>query len=230
MTIINNILGDNYSSVELLSYMGSDLTIVNNARVSFGNQQEALTLKDEKLIAYLIKHKHWSPFRGVVFQFRASVPLYIAAQWQKHSVASSYLDSQNQWNQISLRYVEAGDRPYYTPTVFSKQSKSNKQASEGTLSTIENKAAREAYGSAIDNAFEQYQLLIDLGVSREQARGILPTATYTSFIWTVSLQALLNFISLRKGEGAQNEIALYADALVKLAQPIVPLTFKYFGV
>lgn len=223
---IDNILGDNIGYVELIDSMGSDLTIVNNARVSFANQKEELDTKDEKLIAYLIKHKHWSPFRGVVFQFRAKVPLFICRQWWKHHIASSYVDSQNQWNEISMRYVDASEFEFYIPSEFRKQSTNNKQCSDGELDVTADLKAKSIYKHSCKDAIACYKELIEIGVGREQARGVLPTSIYTEFIWTCSLQALINFIKLRQGKGAQDEISLYADALLGLAKPIVPITIK----
>ena len=226
---IENILGDRIGYIELVDSMGSDLTIVNSARVSFDKQKEALDAKDEKLIKYLIEHQHFSPLRGVVFQFKAKVPIYIARQWWKHAIASSYVDSQNQWNEKSFRFVDIKDFECYVPLTFRQQSKSNKQCSDGELNELVSAEAKHRYELANYESFKHYRYLIDkLGVSREQARGVLPTSIYTLFIWTTSLQAVLNFISLRKGEGAQNEIALYAEAIASLIQPIVPTAYKAY--
>ena len=120
-----DILADGIGSIHLIDWMGGDLSIVNAARVSYNKQKEVLDLADEKLIKYLITHKHWSPFRGVVFTFRVQTPLFIARQWWKHVVASSYIDSQTQWNEVSLRYTDASEFQYYLPKRFRTQAQNN---------------------------------------------------------------------------------------------------------
>lgn len=111
--------------VELVDWLGSDLTVVNAARVSFGKRKTTLSEGDVKLIRYLAKHQHWSPFRHVQIQFDCKVPEFVARQWYKHVVGISYSEAptvDHAWNEISLRYVDASDFEYYTPDGFRKQS------------------------------------------------------------------------------------------------------------
>lgn len=227
-------LNDGRSSLELISHMGSDLDIVNDARASFGKVSETLTDRDCQLISYLIQHNHTSPLRGVVFKFRVKAPLFVCRQWWKHTIASSHLDEQVGWNEQSFRYVEVADeQDYYCPTEFRLQSTSNRQATEGVLNRLATKKAKEIYYDLCHRSFDSYRKLLELGVGREQARAVLVPAVYTTFVWTVSLQAVLNFIGLRLGKGAQSEITAYAAALRDLIAPIVPITIqnweKYHG-
>lgn len=214
--------------VELIDHLGSDLTVVNSARVSFGKRKTDMDEADKKLVRYLAKHKHWSPFRHVQLQFHCKVPEFVARQWYKHVVGIAYTDSatvDHAWNEISLRYVDAGDFDYYTPQGFRTQSESNKQASTNDHVADADGALEKAYKEQSDNAFKLYNELVEKGVAKEQARGLLPLNIYTEFYWTVSLQALVNFIHLRKHAGAQYEIREYAEALEKLTQQVVPIAF-----
>jgi thymidylate synthase (FAD) len=227
-------LNDGKSRIELIDSMGNDLSIVNDARASFDKSKSELDEKDRKLISYLIKHQHTSPFRGVVFKFKVKAPLYIGRQWWKHVIASNHNDEQLGWNEKSFRYVSIDDsNEFYIPPNFRQQSKNNKQSTEGCLSPPENVRAIAIYQEQCEKSYQAYSQLLELGVGREQARGVLIPSVYTSWVWTVSLQALLNFISLRLGDGAQSEIGAYAQAIVELTQPIVPVSMaawsKYHG-
>lgn len=221
-----NVLRDEIGMIELIDSMGNDLTIINNARVSFNKSKGSFEESDAKLLKYLITHQHWSPFRGVIFQFRAKAPIFICRQWWKHAIASSYVDSQNQWNEVSMRYVDASDFDFYIPNHFRMQSSDNKQASDGFINDLDNIYLGADFYNYQQEAIQLYKDAIELGVSREQARIILPTSVYTEFIWTTSLQAVINFIQLREGKGAQSEITLYAKAIKNLCSKVVPETFK----
>lgn len=218
------------SKIQMIDFMGGDLAVVNDARASFENESLEFNEKDAKLLKYLIKHEHWSPFRGSAFKFKVAAPLYICRQWFKHIVASTHIEEQFQWNEKSMRYVEAVDpEQYYVPDVFRLQSSNNKQATCGELDQQANEEARLSYEVACKMSYEVYRDLIDTGVGREQARGVLDPAFYTSWTWTASLQALLNFIYLRQGKGAQSEISLYATAILRLLEPFVPKTVEYWN-
>jgi thymidylate synthase (FAD) len=220
-------LQDCISRIELIDSMGNDLSVVNDARASFDRSSSELNEKELKLINYLIKFRHFSPLRGVVFKFKVKAPIYICRQWVKHIVASAHVDEQLQHNEKSFRYVDILDSPeYYIPKFFSTQSSSNKQGSGKPLPNEDNNRAIAIYKEACEYSFDSYKALLDLGVSREQARGVLNPAFYTSWVWTTSLQSVLNFIQLRKGKGAQSEIARYAECIERLIQPRVPETIK----
>jgi thymidylate synthase (FAD) len=143
-------------------------------------------------------------------------------------IGGTYANEQLGWNEKSFRYCVADDEQFYTPNVFREQSESNKQASKGPLGGRAQALAEAAYGDALEAMKDAYKTLLAAGVSKEQARGILPTCHYTSFVWTCSLQALLHFLSLRLPPDSQWEIRAYADHMADIAEPIVPEAFDAF--
>ena len=207
-------LGDGKSSLRLLDSMGNSLSVVNDARQSFAGESAEWTERDGKLLRYLAKHHHTSPFRGVVFKWSVKAPLFIARQWWKHTVASTFVDDQLGWNEKSFRYCAADEAEFYIPIEFLQQSEDNRQASAGPLPSRSQSLAFAQYAQAVEACKQAYAGLLLTGVSKEQARAILPSALYTSFVWTCSLQALFHFISLRIGHVAQGEIVAYAKALL----------------
>jgi thymidylate synthase (FAD) len=165
----------------------------------------------------------------VVFKWAVKAPLFIARQWWKHTIASTYVDDQLGWNEKSFRYCSAEEAEFYIPMEFLQQSEDNRQASAGPLEAREQVLALMQYSQAVEACKQAYEGLLLTGVSKEQARGILPSALYSSFVWTCSLQALFHFISLRIGHGAQGEIVAYAKALLKLGRPVAPEAFDAFA-
>ena len=180
---------------ELLSHFGSDLTITNTARVSYGKQVDEFTEKDIKLINYLVKHGHTSPFRHCTLQFRINCPIYVERQLFKHQVGWAA-------NSISGRYVDFSDT-YTTVTEWRKQSASSKQGSDGPIENQEMASIIEA--DIVERCKGAYEKLIELGVSKEQARTILPLNLNTTFIWTGSFQAFVHLCNLRLKPDAQQE-------------------------
>ncbi len=220
----------NRGFVERIDALGSDLTVVNSARVSFGKRKESLDASDEKLIRYLAHHRHWSPFRHVQLQFHCKVPEFVARQWYKHVVGIAYTEAptvDHAWNEVSLRYVDASNFDLYMPAVFREQSADNKQASSDRTVEDGDGSLLGCYQEHCEQSLVLYRQLVDRGVAREQARALLPLAIYTEFYWTVSLQAVVNFIKLRQHPGAQYEIRVYADAIAKLTADVVPVSYKY---
>jgi thymidylate synthase (FAD) len=228
MTMIDP-LGDGKSALRLLDSMGNSLSVVNDARQSFAAESTEWTERDGKLLRYLAKHHHTSPFRGVVFKWSVKAPLFIARQWWKHAVASTFVDDQLGWNEKSFRYCAADEAEFYIPIEFLQQSEDNRQASAGPLPSRSQSLAFAQYAQAVEACKQAYAGLLLTGVSKEQARAILPSALYTSFVWTCSLQALFHFISLRIGHGAQGEIVAYAKALLDLGRPVAPEAFDAFA-
>ena len=227
-------LGDGIGFVELVYSMGSDLDIVNDARVSFGKYSNTWSTRDEKLIKYLINEEHRSPMRSSVLKFRLKAPLFICRQWFKHHVASCHTEEQNSWNEESFRYTNQSDAEFYHPEIFRLQSPTNKQGSEGTMVDPLNGYCKNILANSVKHSLQAYNILIEKGVAREQARILLPPNIYTKWVWTVSLEALLNFIYLRNSKDAQVEIALYAREILALVEPRFPHTFetwkeKYLG-
>jgi thymidylate synthase (FAD) len=182
-------------NVELLSHFGDDLMIANTARVSFGKQVETFTDKDEKLLNYLVKHKHTSPFRHPQLQFRVSCPIYVERQIFKHQIGISV-------NSISGRYVDFSDT-YTTIDEWRMQSTSSKQGSEGLIQ--DQQLASSIEDCVIDYCKQAYDKLIELGVSKEQARTVLPLSLNTTFIWTGSMLAFLHLCNLRLKPDTQAE-------------------------
>lgn len=203
--------------VELIDYFGDDLMVVNSARVSFGKQTESFGDKDEKLIKYLVEHKHTSVFRHPQIQFRITCPIYVERQLFKHQVGMSA-------NSISGRYVDFSDT-YTTIKEWRKQSKSSKQGSEGTVENQEYCSNIES--TVIEVCKEAYDMLIDAGVSKEQARSILPLNLNTTFIWTGSLLAFLHLFNLRLKPDAQQETQEVVQEMLNEIKNIEGNPFQY---
>jgi thymidylate synthase (FAD) len=205
------------NNVELLSHFGDDLMIVNIARVSYGKQVTSFEEKDIKLINYLVKHKHTSPFRHPQLQFRITCPIYVERQLFKHQVGLSA-------NSISGRYVDFSDT-YSRIDEWRKQSKSSKQGSDGAIE--EQLAASEIEAGIIGYCKTAYNRLIDLGISKEQARTILPLNLNTSFIWTGSLLAFIHLFNLRIKPDAQQETREIAQKMLDAIKNIEDNPFEH---
>ena len=215
-------VGDNIGSVEYVQHMGTDLTVVNSARVSFGKHKDELDEKDRKLVKYLIQHRHTSTLEHNVVTFRFTVPLYVRSQHHRHRTWS--------FNEISRRYTEENIR-FYEPSAFRTQHASNRQASNQNdlinpaLTHGHSKTdARTAYMEHNLSAVQLYNELIDAGVCREQARGVLPNCLYTEYYGTIDASNLLKFIDLRTHDGAQQEIQVVAKACLEIASDLWPVT------
>ena len=212
--------------IEVVDSLGNDLTVVNSARVSFGKRKTKYDNSDRKLVRFLAKYKHYSPFRHLQVQFHIKAPEFVMRQWYKHVVGiettSNSSTKDHAWNEISGRYVEVED--FYTPEVFRKQSEDNKQATEGAVEDQE--TAKHHWDVAMFHAKEQYDKLLKMGVGKEQARGILPLNQYTEVYWTASFQAIMNFIELRYEKTSQWEIQEYAKVLLDIVTELFPETTK----
>ena len=211
--------------IEVVDSLGDDLTVVNSARVSFGKRKEKFDKSDERLVRYLAKHKHYSPFRHLQIQFHIKAPEFVMRQWYKHVVGiettSNGSTKDHAWNEISGRYVPVEE--FYIPEIWRKQSEDNKQASEGVLESENNGRAKHYYNTALSTTINMYNRLItDLGVAKEQARVILPLSQYTEVYWTASFQAIMNFIELRNEKTSQIEIQEYAKVLLELMHETFP--------
>ena len=186
--------------IELVDTLGDDLTPVNAARVSFGGRSEEFTNKDKRLSKFLIKHKHFSPFRHQHIMVIIKAPEFVMRQWYKHVVGiettSSSASKDHAWNEISGRYVEVED--YYYPEVWRKQSEDNKQASDGVLDDLQQKRLTSFYNEYMRQVEMTYDRMIEAGMEKEQARIVLPLSQYTQDWWTASFQSVMNFIELRE--------------------------------
>ena len=208
--------------IEVVDSLGNDLTVVNSARVSFGKRKTVWNASDRRLVKYLAKYKHYSPFRHLQVQFHIKAPEFVMRQWYKHVVGiettSNSSTKDHAWNEISGRYVEVED--YYIPTVFRAQSDDNKQASEGEVE--DQVGAKQSWEDSIAHAKIFYDGLLRRGVAKEQARCILPLSQYTEVYWTASFQAIMNFIELRNESTSQWEIQQYAKVLLELMHETFP--------
>ena len=219
---------DGIGSVDYIQHMGSDLTIVNAARVSFGAQKKRLDAKDKKLIKYLIKHRHTSVLEHNFVTFRFKVPLFIRSQHHRHRTWS--------YNEISKRYVST-NLGFYEPESFRTQHKTNRQASnddnidpeiEWSDATHHEVKTSEVIRSHHIYCHKLYSDMIEAGICREQARGVLPQNAYTEYYGSCNLNNLLKFIELRTHDGAQWEIQQVANACLKIAEELWPETIKAY--
>ena len=217
--------------IELVDTLGDDLTPVNAARVSFGGRSEEFTTKDKRLSKFLIKHKHFSPFRHQHIMVIVKAPEFVLRQWYKHVVGiettSSSVTKDHAWNEISGRYIPVQE--YYHPSVWRKQSEDNKQASEGVLDDLQQKRMTQFYNDYMNQVEMTYDRMIEAGMAKEQARIVLPLSQYTLVWWTASFQSVMNFIELRDEPTAQWEIQEYAKALKSMMLETFPETTKLWS-
>ena len=222
--------GDGIGHVELVDHLGDDLSVVNSARVSFGKHKTKIEEQDEKLINYLIKHRHTSTLEHCVVTFRFKVPLFVRSQHHRHRTWS--------YNEISRRYTDI-NLEFYEPATFRTQHKSNRQASNvdelsdplvtyGTDSWGWSGHASEMVKKHHKSCIEFYNALLRSGVCREQARGVLPQNLYTEYYGTVNLNNLFKFIDLRSHEGAQWEIQRVAHACLETVESLYPKTVQAY--
>ena len=215
--------------IEVIDTLGNDLTVVNSARVSFGKRKEKFDKSDERLVRYLAKYKHYSPFRHLQIQFHIKAPEFVMRQWYKHVVGiettSNSATKDHAWNEISGRYVPVED--FYMPDVYRAQSDDNKQASEGEVEDQEK--AQKTWTDAHWYLVGFYDELLNMGVAKEQARAILPLSQYTEVYWTASFQSVMNFIELRNEKTSQWEIQKYAKSMLDLMHKSFPKTTEIWA-
>ena len=208
--------------VRLVESMGSDLSIVRNARVSYDAEWRAGEDEgsDSRLVNYLMKNHHTKPFESVVFTFEVKAPIFVLRQWHRHRTWS--------YNELSARYRELPEE-FYVPAMeqITTQSIDNKQMRTTEQNPLAGYVAELI--TAIDvEAFNYYKTLLASGTPRELARSVLPVGTYSHMFCTVDLHNLFHFLRLRLHEHAQYEIRVYAQALLELIEPIVPVAVKAF--
>lgn len=214
---------DNIGRVQYVDHMGSDLTVINSARVSFGVEKKKLNQRDRKLINYLIKHRHTSTLEHCSISYKFVVPLFIRSQHHRHRTWS--------YNEISRRYTDVNIE-FYEPKAFRTQHESNRQASnfEGQTNPV------LSCGSDCDDmvslhhqmSLDLYNKMMEAGVCREQARGVLPQNMYTQYYGTTNLSNLMKFIDLRTHDGAQWEIQRVAEACLEIAKELFPVTIQSY--
>ena len=205
--------------VTLIDFMGSDLTVVNAARVSFNRQSEMMMERDDRLIAYLASHGHWTPFAHPQLQFRISAPIFVARRLGKHQVGLV-------WNEVSRRYVSYEPK-FYAPSEWREKPDPNrsKQGSGDDYISLPS-GDRESLRDLQDNALELYTRIVKRGVAPEQARMILPQSMYTEWYWTGSLYAFSRIYKLRVAGDAQRETASIAEMIGKEVEKHFPQSWK----
>ena len=207
-------LGDDISKVEIITHMGTDLTVVNAARVSMGKVKQEMGEGDKKLIQYLATHGHWTPFSQPQIQMRIKMPIFVARQWFKHQTGFTR-------NEISRRYVD--DTPeFYSPTYWRLRAANVKQGSSNEVVFNNRPDPDNLYWQAI----QTYQHLLEQDVAPEMARMVLPQSMYTEFVETASLAAYARLVKLRLDPHAQMEIRQYAEVVSRLIEPLYPESWK----
>ncbi len=205
--------------VELQEVMGNDLAIVNAARVSFLGESKS-DEQDKKLLFYLLRHRHTTPFEMVEFKFRIKCPLFVARQWMRHRTWS--------YNEVSRRYTSL-DIDFYCPETWRKQSDSNKQGSAGSVEAKTSGHLTRLLDKHHQQGLQFYNEALEAGVGKEQARIFLPQSMYTQFIGKVDAHNLFHFLSLRMASDAQYEIRVYAKAIFEtFVIPALPWTAEAF--
>lgn len=205
--------------VELVNYTGSDLMVVNAARVSLGKEKTVIDESDIKLIKYLLKNNHVSTLEHCFFTFRLEIPIYIARQLMRHCSWS--------FNEISGRYVEFTDS-FFTPESFRLQDQNIKQGSKvDTDNLLDQRIVNDVYKEALDNAYESYKQLLSLGVCKEQARGVLPLALNTQLYATCNIRSLFHYLKLRLDSHSQVEIQEVSRQMFDIVKAIPDNPFKH---
>ena len=196
----------------MMDYMGSDITVVNAARVSFGKKSSNTytTAKDEKLIWYLAEHKHMSPFGHCFASFHVKAPIFVARQLVKHKFL--------RWNEISRRYVDY-EPEFYVPETWRGRAKDKKQGSEGE---VKSNFSVNYYNL---EAFKAYEQLLDEGVCPEQARMVLPQSTMTEWYWSGSLDAFADMCLLRCASDTQQETQEVANQISRSMHKLFPVSW-----
>jgi len=202
---------------EYVDHMGTDLTVVNAARVSFDKHSTELTDGDAKLINYLARHKHWTPFGHPMITLRLKAPVFVRTQLFKHKVGFTE-------NEVSRRYVDSEPEVFF-PSVWRSRPEQGMKQGSGTKELDQFKATRLA-DSAFDNAMLMYYELLDMGVAPEQARMVLPQSMYTEWYWTGSLAAYARMCGLRLDPHAQAETREIAQMCADIIQPLFPVSWE----
>lgn len=218
--------------VRLVDVMGNDLSVVNAARVSYDKESDHFDLRDAKLIEFLVREGHTSPFRHATLTFEVYAPLFVARQWWKYAVASTHVDDQNGWNESSRRYITE-DEEFYVPNPMQWRSKpeNSKQGSGDPVDPKTGADYTHLLNLTIKNGVEVYREALEDGIAPELARLFLPAyGMYVRWRWTVSLQGAMTFLQQRLGHDAQVEIQEYAKAVKTLTEESFPQTMKTFEV
>ena len=203
--------------VSLVDKMGTDLSVVNAARVSYAKTKEVFDDKDEKLIKYLAEHEHWSPFAHANLQFRIKAPVFVARQLVKHQVGLV-------WNEVSRRYVD--DKPeLFHPESWRGRPRNSKQGSSGELEL--DTITKHRYEIAMLECINVYNSLLQKNVAPEQARMVLPQSMMTEWYWSGTVYAFARVCNLRCKPDTQKETQDVANEIDRLTNEAFPRSWKY---
>lgn len=213
--------------VQYINHMGSDLEVANDARVSFDKISEletdgSLKVSDERIIRFLARENHWSPFSHSMAKFRVAAPFGIARQLWKSHIGLANQDESVAWNEVSRRYVDKTPEAYVP--VFRKRSADKKQGSSDEL--VNDVVVDTAYRAQVEDAILTYEMMIERGVSPEQARFVLPVGTMTEWIWTGSLHAFARICNQRLAPDAQGEARDIAALISTEMARLFPVSWK----
>ena len=204
--------------VDLIDVMGTDLTAVNAARVSFSKRKSVLDKSDEKLLRYLADNQHWSPFAHTCLQFHIKAPIFVARQLAKHQVGLV-------WNESSRRYVTDDPEVWSAGDDWREKADDVKQgSSDKTVSS--DRIVEQVYSDACKHGLDTYAYLLSLGVCAEQARAVLPMSTYTEWYWTGSVYAFSRVCKQRLDPHTQKETRVIAQHIYTLCRKAFPLSWS----
>lgn len=213
--------------VRLVDHMGGDLSVVNSARVSYAKESKELSPNDVKLIKFLAREDHMSPFRHAMIQFEVYAPLMVARQHWKYVVGSDH--TMDAWNEASRRYITI-DVENYVPNPMDWRSKpeNSKQGSGEPVAEAIGLEATQRLLQQIEQGLKDYEWALENNIAPEQARLLIPSAygMYTAYYWTASLQSVCHFLNQRLAHDSQYEIQEYAKAVYELVKPLFPVSVE----
>lgn len=208
--------------VALENYCADDLSVVNSARVSFNKYHSNMEEGDDKLIGFLLKNRHGTPFEQNYFRFRVKAPIFVFREWHRHRIGISI----NEW---SARYSEL-EPDFYIPEPQNVREQIGKPGHYQYVPTSPEKAdyfSRKLEKKSME-MFDEYKSMLGHGIAKEQARFFLPVNIYSTMYWSCNARSLMNFLSLRNSEKAMFEIRQYAIAMEQMFSNIMPITYQYF--
>ncbi len=222
----SNIKVLDHGYVRLVDTLGNDLSVVNAARVSYDKESGEFTQKDEKLISFLVREGHTSPFRHAALTFEVYAPLFVARQWWKYAVASSHVDDQNGWNESSRRYITENEEFYIPgPDEWRSAPENSKQGSGAPINENLGSFYFKKLIETVASGKSLYDQALEDNVAPEIARLFLPAyGMYVRWRWTTSLQGVMTFLDQRLEHDAQVEIQEYAKAVQQLTNTAFPST------
>ena len=221
-----SVLDEGY--VRLVDVLGDDVSIVNAARVSYDKETTTFEERDAKLLKFLLREKHTSPFRHAALTFEVYAPLFVARQWWKYAVSSTHVDEQNGWNESSRRYITE-DEKFYVPLPHEWRSKPE-NSKQGSGEPVDEELGEKYFNLLLEQIVDgtrAYHDAMDDGIAPEIARLFLPAyGMYVRWRWTVSLQGVLTFLDQRLEHDAQWEMQKYAEAVLSLTKEAFPETIN----